>query len=79
MRWSHPLLLRIERLAQNSPTMEDIPPEVLKAAFDKAQTTNNDAMNYSPDEQEKFKKAFDDPEFRKMFSEYMEDLQVKRR
>jgi hypothetical protein len=27
------------------------------------------------DESQKFRKAFDDPEFRKLFSQYMDDLQ----
>ena len=55
--------------------MEDIPPEALKAAFTKATSDANSKVEFTEEEGDKFKKAFDDPEFRKMFAEYMEDLQ----
>lgn len=46
-----------------------------QAMFDKAQNEHPDKMEFSPDESQKFRKAFDDPEFRKLFSQYMDDLQ----
>ena len=55
--------------------MSDIDPNLLKEAFNQAQTNDGGEMKYSPEETEKFKKAFDDPEFRKMFAEYMDELQ----
>jgi hypothetical protein len=42
--------------------------EFLKKAFDKAQSEHAEKLNLSSTESDKFKKAFDDPEFRKMFS-----------
>lgn len=32
-------------------------------------------LDYDTDESERFKKAFNDPEFRKLFSDYMDELQ----
>ena len=43
-------------------------PEYLKTAFDAAQSQHAEKLNFSPNEADKFKKAFDDPEFRKMFA-----------
>jgi hypothetical protein len=35
----------------------------------------NSAMQFSSEESEKFKKAFDDPEFRKLFADYLDEMQ----
>ena len=43
-------------------------PEYLKTAFDAAQSQHAEKLNFSPKEEENFKKAFDDPQFRKMFA-----------
>ena len=55
--------------------MSDIDPNLFKQAFNQAQTEAAGEMKYTPEETEKFKKAFDDPEFRKMFADYMDELQ----
>jgi len=47
--------------------------QILKDLFDKSQE-NNDKMQFSSEEASRFKKAFDDPEFRKLFSEYVDEL-----
>lgn len=47
--------------------------QTLKDLFDKSQE-NNDKMQFSAEEASRFKKAFDDPEFRKLFSEYVDEL-----
>ena len=47
----------------------------LKDMFDRAQKEHPDKMMFTEEESVKFKKAFDDPEFRRMFSEYVDELQ----
>ncbi len=49
--------------------------ETLKQLFEKSQKTNPDKIQFSVDESTKFQKAFEDPEFRKLFSEYVDELQ----
>ncbi len=51
---------------------------VLKSMFDASQHQNGDGGKFTAEEASRFKKAFDDPEFRKMFSEYMDELQDPR-
>ena len=50
--------------------------ETLKKMFEEsnkrsAESKGPGKVDFSPEEADKFKKAFDDAEFRKMFSEYM--------
>lgn len=40
-----------------------------------AQKGGPDKMEFTEGETANFKKAFDDPEFRKMFTEYMDEMQ----
>lgn len=47
----------------------------LKDMFDKAKDAHPEKMQFSEDETSRFKKAFDDPEFRKLFTEYVDELQ----
>ena len=51
--------------------------ESLKDIFEKTHqkkvAENNPSM--TPEEAERFRKAFDDPEFRKLFAEYTDELQ----
>lgn len=48
----------------------------LKDMFEKSQTTQQGAkIEFTEGETANFKKAFDDPEFRKMFTEYMDEMQ----
>jgi hypothetical protein len=47
----------------------------LKQLFEQSQEANPDKMKFSPQETMQFKKAFEDPEFRKLFSEYVDELQ----
>eukprot|EP01038_Epipyxis_sp_PR26KG_P006176 gene6176-8506_t len=51
--------------------------EQLKRVFEESQqqSPNGDQLQFSPEESERFKKAFDDPEFRKLFADYMDELQ----
>lgn len=49
--------------------------KVLQAMFDSSQKGGNEKMKFSPEEASRFRKAFADPEFRKMFAEYMDELQ----
>ena len=54
--------------------------QTLQALFEqtRAKAESGDGktkISFSEDETNKFKKAFSDPEFRKMFSEYMDELQ----
>ena len=55
--------------------MEDPGAEAFKKMLDEAQNKHAEKLAFSPTESENFKKAFDDPEFRKMFSEYVDELQ----
>lgn len=45
----------------------------LKEMFETAQKAEK--MEFTEGETASFKKAFDDPEFRKMFTEYMDEMQ----
>ena len=52
--------------------------DTLKNMFEESNRRSSESKgpgktDFSPEEAEKFKKAFDDAEFRKMFSEYMVD------
>ena len=44
-------------------------------AFERSQKEHPDKMSFTADETQKFKKAFEDPEFRNLFAEYMDELQ----
>ena len=46
---------------------------MLEAAKENAARDTKETQ-FTPDEAEKFKKAFDDPEFRRMFSEYVDEM-----
>jgi hypothetical protein len=48
---------------------------ILKDLFEKSQSANSDKLQFSEDESTKFQKAFEDPEFRKLFSDYIDELQ----
>ena len=52
--------------------------ETLKKMFDEShkKAEGHGKIDFSREEEEKFKKAFDDPEFRKMFSEYMVQILI---
>jgi dynein assembly factor 2 len=49
----------------------------LKEMYERSQqdSQNKEKMGFTNGETENFKKAFDDPEFRKMFTEYMDEMQ----
>ena len=48
----------------------------LQELFEKSQANLSDSkMEFTSGETANFKKAFDDPEFRKMFTEYMDEMQ----
>lgn len=49
--------------------------KVLGDMFERAQAKRSDDMKFTPEESDRFKKAFEDPEFRKMFAEYMDEIQ----
>ncbi len=49
--------------------------EILQAMFDASQGQKQDSSKFTVEEASRFKKAFADPEFRRMFSEYMDELQ----
>ena len=55
--------------------MEDPGADAFKKLLDEAQNKHAETLNFSETESQNFKKAFDDPEFRKMFSEYVDELQ----
>lgn len=46
-----------------------------KEVFEKSQTQQEEEMEYLEGESANFKKAFDDPEFRKVSTEYMDEMQ----
>lgn len=46
-----------------------------QAADSESSSSNGSKLQFSSEEAARFKKAFSDPEFRKMFSEYMDELQ----
>jgi hypothetical protein len=49
--------------------------EVLKGLFEASLKSNPDKLGFTDTESKNFSKAFEDPEFRKMFGEYMDELQ----
>lgn len=49
--------------------------DLLKGMFEESLERNPDKLGFSKDEAAKFGKAFEDPEFRKMFGDYMDELQ----
>lgn len=49
--------------------------DTLKELFEKSQKTNPEKISFTDEESNKFKKAFEDPEFRKLFSEYVDEMQ----
>ena len=49
--------------------------QVLQSMFEASQQQNADKQKFTPEEASRFKKAFADPEFRRMFSEYMDEIQ----
>ena len=51
---------------------------LLKELYERSQTANPDKLQFSREESTKFQKAFEDPEFRKLFSEYVDELQDPR-
>jgi hypothetical protein len=53
---------------------EELGPDALKDLFNASTKKDKTKLDLSPDESDKFSKAFDDPTFRKMFSEYMDEM-----
>jgi dynein assembly factor 2 len=49
--------------------------KVLGEMFERAQERRGEDMKFSTEEADRFKKAFEDPEFRKMFADYMDEIQ----
>jgi butyrate kinase len=49
--------------------------ETLRSLFERSQQANPEKMRFSPAETDRFKKSFEDPEFRKLFADYMDELQ----
>jgi hypothetical protein len=49
--------------------------DALKSMFDLSQGQKEDTAKFTDAEAGRFKQAFEDPEFRRMFSEYMDELQ----
>ncbi len=49
--------------------------DTLKQMFEKSQSTNPEKIQFSNEESTKFQKAFEDPEFRKLFADYIDELQ----
>ena len=47
----------------------------LKKKCENSQAPKPEKLEFTNAETENFKKAFDDPEFRKMFTEYMDEMQ----
>ena len=47
----------------------------LRSLFEKSQGSNPDKMRFTEEESSRFKKSFEDPEFRKLFGDYMDELQ----
>ena len=47
----------------------------LKKEHEKPPANKSEKLGFTPTETENFKKAFDDPEFLKMFTEYMDEMQ----
>ena len=49
--------------------------KALGEMFERAQERRGEDMKFSTEEADRFKKAFEDPEFRKMFADYMDEIQ----
>lgn len=49
--------------------------KVMGEMFERAQERRGEDMKFSTEEADRFKKAFEDPEFRKMFADYMDEIQ----
>ena len=49
--------------------------DMLRSMLNESMEKNPEKMGFTEEESKKFSKAFDDPEFRKMFGEYMDELQ----
>lgn len=49
--------------------------EDYRKLLEESERRQSGSLNFTDDEREKFKKAFDDPEFRKLFAGYMDELQ----
>lgn len=47
----------------------------LKSLFEQSQEQKTGKMQFSPEESSRFKKAFEDEEFRKLFASYVDELQ----
>ena len=47
----------------------------LRSLFDRSQQSKPDKMQFSEEESNRFRKSFEDPEFRKLFADYMDELQ----
>jgi dynein assembly factor 2 len=54
--------------------MAEMDENTLKALFEASQAKNPDQMKFSETESTRFKKSFEDPEFRKLFADYMDEL-----
>ena len=46
-----------------------------QAAFEQSRKKDETKLQLTQEETDKFKKAFDDPEFKKLFAEYMDEMQ----
>ena len=49
--------------------------DTLKSLFDRSQQRKSSEMQFTPEESARFQKSFEDPEFRKLFAEYLDELQ----
>ena len=54
---------------------DEVPAETYKNLMQQAQDKGSLDESITKEEQGRFKKAFDDPEFRKLFAGYMDELQ----
>ena len=52
----------------------DLDEQTLRALFDRSQKANPDKMHFTEEESNRFQKSFEDPEFRKLFADYMDEL-----
>ena len=54
--------------------LENVPPDQLERAMKAAMARNDSELDLSEEEQNKFAKAFQDKEFRKMMAEYVDEI-----
>ena len=54
--------------------LENVPPDQLERAMKAAMARNDSELDLSEEEQNKFTKAFQDKEFRKMMAEYVDEI-----